>query len=121
MVEYNIALNDISTIYNSVNAQYVILGGDFNTDLNRTSHCTNALTDYVNTNDMYFCVNDTCSTVEFTYYSKSSDARSLIDHFIVGLNCKHFLIKYDEMDGPDNFSDHSAIRCVIEPKGCSVS
>ncbi len=56
ILDYNIALNDIKTICNSVNVQHVIVGGDLNTDLNRNSYFTRAIYDYVIGENLYVCV-----------------------------------------------------------------
>ncbi len=45
-------------------------------------------------------MNDICNTVKHTYYSKSTDARSLIDHIFVSENCGSLLLHYDEVCGP---------------------
>ncbi len=55
---------------------------------------------------MYLCVKDICNTVKHTYYCKSTDARSLIDHIYVSENCGSPLLHYDEVHGHNNFSDH---------------
>ena len=95
LLEYSNALNDITTICNSVDVNYVIVGGDFNTDLKRRSYFTRSLNKYIDNNNLYFCVNDHCNTVQYTYYSKSSDSRSLIDHFAVGNNMSEVIASYD--------------------------
>ncbi len=114
--DYNIALNDIITICNSVNVQHVVLGCDFNTDLNRSSYFTRAMYDYVIGENLYFCVKNACNTVKSTYYSKSSKSRSLIDNFVISENMGDTLSSYDEMDSHINFSDHSAVNCVLDVK-----
>lgn len=103
IVEYNAVLNDMRTIFNSSDAQHVIVGGDFNTDLKRSNYFTRALKNFVCDDNMYLCVKDVCNTVQFTYYSKSSDARSLIDHFIISDNIHNALMSYDEIDNHNNF------------------
>ena len=114
MVEYNKVLSDIKLICDSSDAQQVILAGDFNTDLGRNSYCTHALNEYVSEENMYFSVSAPCNTVQFTYQSKGSGRRSLIDHFIISDNIKQYLSYYSPCDGPDNFSDHLAVKCVLD-------
>ncbi len=113
IIDFNIALNDITTICNSVNVQHVILGGDFNTDLRRSSFFNTAFNEYLNDELMYPCIKSDCSTVQCTYYSKSSNARSLIDHFVISENLQDNLLSYNEIDSHDNFSDHIAVKCVL--------
>ncbi len=60
------------------------------------------------------CVNDSCSTVEFTFCSKDTGNQSLIDHFIMSENATELLLSYDDMAGENNISAHSAVKCVID-------
>ncbi len=55
--------------------------------------------EYVKNENMYLCVKDICNTVKQTYYSKSTDARSLIDHICVSENCGSLLLHYDDVNG----------------------
>ncbi len=48
-----------------------------------------------------------------TYYSKGSNARLLIDHFVISENLQDDVLSYDEIDSLDNFSDHIAVKCVL--------
>ncbi len=59
-------------------------------------------------------MNDPCSTVKFTYCSKGTGNQYLIDHFILSENATELLLSYDDVDGVNNFSDHSATKCVID-------
>ncbi len=106
IIEYKSVLNDIITLSNGADAHYVIVGGDFNTDLSRTFYFTRHFMEYVKNKNMYLCVKDKCNTVKHTYYSKSTDARSLIDHIFVSENCCSLLLHYDEVHGHNNVSDH---------------
>ncbi len=116
ILDYNIALDDIKTICNSVNVQNDIVGDDFNTDLNRNSYFTRAMCDYVINENLYFCVKNACSTVKSIYYSKCSKSRSLIDHFVISENMGGTLSSYNEVDCHDNLSDHSAVKYVLDVK-----
>ncbi len=113
LIEYVRVLNDIDIICNSVDVNVVCLGGDINTDLSRGSYQTKELIQFVNDNLFNLCVNDPCSTVEFTFCSKGRGNQLLIDHFILSENATELLLSYDDVDGANNFSDHSAVKCVI--------
>ncbi len=56
---------------------------------------------------------DECVTIMHTYYSKSCDSMSLIDHFLISENCSSALQLYGEIDASDNFSDHVAVKYVM--------
>ncbi len=66
IVDFKIALNDIKTIFNSVNVQHVILGGDFNTNCRRSSYFTTAFNEYINDEFLYPCIKCDCNTVQCT-------------------------------------------------------
>ncbi len=63
---------------------------------------------------MYPCIKGDCSKVLCTYYTKGSNPRSLIDHYVVNENLQDDLLSHDEMDSHDNFPDHVAVvKCVL--------
>ncbi len=113
IIDFKIALNDIKTICSGVNVQHVILGGDFNTDFRKSSYFTSAFDEYINYELMYPCIKSDCNTVQCTYYSKCSNERSLIDHFVISENLQDDLLSYDEIDSHDNFSNHITVKCVL--------
>ncbi len=59
--------------------------------------------EYVKNENMYLCVKDICNTVKHTYYYKSIDARSLIDHIFASENYGSLLLHYDEVHGHNTF------------------
>ncbi len=74
-----------------MDAQQVIIAGDLNTDLVRDHYSTHALNQFVENENLYLCVMDEYNTVMHTYYSKSCDSRSRIDHFLISENCSSAL------------------------------
>ena len=50
----------------------------------------------------------------YTFCSKGSGARSLIDHFILSDNLMPSFTEYESVDDVDNLSDHVAIKCVFD-------
>ena len=107
-------LNDIAIIVNTHNPDYVCLGGDFNTDLQRATAHTHNLISFANNYNLNFCVNDVSCTFDFTYRSKGSGHTSFIDHFILSDNLYDALLTFDNVDSVNNFSDHIPVKCVID-------
>ncbi len=66
LVQYIHVLNDIEINCNMVDANYVCSRGDLNTDLMRGSYQTQELVKFVDNQSLCLCVNDLCSTVEYT-------------------------------------------------------
>ena len=106
-------LNDIDMLLNDVLIDYAIIGGDFNTDLDRASPQTQTLQNFMHDRRLEFCISKPCSTIDYTFCSKATGARSLIDHFVVSENFTSNINSYESLDNVDNFSDHIAIRCVF--------
>lgn len=116
LLEYKHVLNDIDTICNMVDAKYVSIGGDFNTDLIRNSYQTHELVRFIDSASMCMCVNDPCSTVDYTYCSRGSGATSQIDHFVISENAIPALTEYYTLDAADNFSEHFPVVCTLDFK-----
>ena len=114
VIEYNNILNDICIVSNSVGANYVCIGGDYNTDLNRNTPQTEALKSYIGDNNLYICTNSTTSSIQYTYRSKINNTRTLIDHFIVSENLGRKLLEVTATDSIHNSSDHLPIKCLID-------
>ena len=65
----------------------MVLDGDFNTALNsETSRCTIALNKFVYDEYVYYCCLDVSSNVPYTFFGPTG-SKTLIDHFIVTVNC----------------------------------
>ena len=107
---YQYELNVIKQICNEQDANYVIIGGDFNTDLRRTSSLhADKLLQYMQSECMLPLVNHDKSTVDYTYESKSNSVRSVLDHVIVSENLFNSVHTYDVIHDGCNLSDHSAV------------
>ena len=112
--EYNDVLNDIGILINSIDIDFLCIGGDFNTDVTRNNYQTLALNTFIHENDLNLCANDVCCNVDFTYRSKGTGAVSFIDHFILSDNICDKLLSFEKVDTINNFSDHIAIKCSVQ-------
>ena len=81
MNEYNDVLDEISRLCVILDPSYIVCAGDFNTDLNRSSLHTRALSRFLHSEEI-------CSLHEksYTFESKANFARSIIDHIFVSQN-----------------------------------
>ena len=85
---------------NKVKANYIIIGGDWNTDLQRChSNSTIALNDVCTEHDLT-CVSSVYH-IDFTYVSDVNSTYSTIDHFIISNSLNTCV---------NNFSQHIPIR-----------
>ena len=115
LTEFDDVILDIERISTELNISNIVIGGDFNTDLARTKSVQSKhLLDFC-LNDNYKLVIDhpTCN-VDYTYESKITGDRSIIDHFIVTENLFEFIVLYESKHDGDNMSDHAIVSMVID-------
>ena len=109
--EYNDVLSTILALQSQHTPQFIICGGDWNTDLSRLpSKHTTSLSRFCTVENLT-CVNSTDGSVKFTYVSDMNGARSTIDHFIIANYLSNFVNKLCVRDDIENQSDHLPI-CI---------
>jgi exonuclease III len=108
---YTDILYDIqNTCSQYANTDYVIIGGDFNTDLSRVNSLhTRTLNSYVSDAGLSMCLLSDIANVQFTYENESADIMSTLDHFIVSENLLNSLLEYRSLHDGHNLSDHCPI------------
>ncbi len=106
----------MSMICESNNAHCVIIFGDVNTDFNGISPQTNELEQSCISKGFKPCLQCDCNEVEYTFVSKSNDARSLIDHMLISDNLKDIVEVCKTEDGIDNESYHIPVICSFNCK-----
>jgi hypothetical protein len=79
--EYIDILNEIRQIVFKVNADYLLCGGDFNTDVNRSSPHTTEFKQFVHDLDLSVCIEQSYSNIPFTFINHRADSK--IDHFLI--------------------------------------
>lgn len=114
--EYKITLNELDSILQGTPNDYVCVCGDFNTDISRDSHQATTLLQFLGQNSFYLCQNDPCCNFEYTFCSKGSGVRSLIDHCMLSENLVEALHGYETIDSVHNCSDHLAVKSVLDIK-----
>ena len=103
--EYIYILGVIIVCQIKVKANYIIIGGDWNTDLQRChSNSTIALNDMCTEQDLT-CVSSVYD-IDFTYVSDVNGTYSTIDHFIVSNSLNTGVNNYCIVNNIDNMSDH---------------
>ena len=111
-VMYREVLADIESILEMhPGVDYVMIGGDLNTDMNRAeSERPSLLRDFCERLGLHICFS---SDVDYTYKNDATSARSVIDHFIVSDNLSDLISEYSVTHDGDNLSDHDPIRMAI--------
>ena len=106
---YQDVLAEISHICNNEDAQFVIVAGDFNTDMERRTMFVNELAQFCGNENMTVCSSLDISKVEYTYESSANYSRSLIDQVLISNNFVDSVVSHFTVDGVDNASDHLAV------------
>ena len=112
---FNEVLEMISQTCTEYDGHQVIIGGDLNTDLSRsTSLHTQALNSFLEIEFMKYCLTHVTCDVDYTYLSKMNNERSVIDHFLLTDNLFNTILVYMSIHEGDNLSDHSALQLVLQ-------
>ena len=108
--EYNEVLGVISSISLTEEYDDLLIGGDFNTNVNRHDPLSNLFSSFVNVNGLYCGLNAPVNLVDHTFESKSLESvTSIIDHFIMSQGLFSSLNEYTSVHDGDNMSDHCPI------------
>lgn len=108
-------LQDIScTMSQNSHIEYVLIGGDCNTDLSRNlSLHSQALNHFVREGAFVYALNNSFADIQFTYENIATNSRSVIDHFICSENLHLSLSQYKSIHEGQNLSDHCPILLSI--------
>ena len=81
--QYSEILLEIAMLYEKSDVQYVVIGGDFNTDFSRNSPVCQRLRTFL-TEECMCCVSLVDRfNIDYTFESMANGSKSLIDHFVV--------------------------------------
>ncbi|XP_041470482.1 uncharacterized protein LOC121420026 [Lytechinus variegatus] len=112
LVEFQQVLNEIDILMNELNPDFACFGGDFNTDVSRDTFQTRCFLNFFA--DYHICTQDELCDFDFTFSSKGSNHKSLIDHFVLTDSLVEALQVYECIDTVNNFSDHVAVKCQLD-------
>lgn len=113
--EYSEVLQEISAIKESNNARFIFIGGDLNTDMSRlNSPHTVMLRQFLEEENLNLAQTHRSSTADYTYESRATGGRSLIDHFLVSDNVYELITVYDAEHKAYNPSDHSCLFMSVD-------
>ena len=107
-LEYISILHEVNALSDNLNTQHVVIGGDYNTYPTRVRSLNSpALNNFLLHNKfMSWVASDFC-TADYSFESKASGSRSLLDHFVVSDTLFKLLYKADVLHSGENLSDHS--------------
>ena len=112
-------LNDVCEWMQKFHASVIIVGGDFNSDLDKPNSASDLINTFVKDNHLYRCDQLQNNTnKQFTFYNDSLGAQSTIDFFFI--NDKKAVSRFDVIDTNCNLSDHVpiSIECSVDMSRC---
>ena len=115
--EFCSVLEELSRVCIEQNIDFIVFGGDLNTDLKRSSPHTLLLNQFMANENLKSCLKYHGSKVTYTFESKINNAMSLIDHFYVTENLFNFITGYEVLIDVDNPSDHVPVTVSFK---CSM-
>ena len=107
--EYQGILAEISIISRNNETSFIMIGGDFNTDMNRNTLQTEQLKQFCESECFVVIDKLPISRVDYTFECKASGNKSHIDHFLVTENVQSFIKSCFSFDNINNASDHLAV------------
>ena len=109
--KYESVLSEISSLCIKYNAEYVCIGGDFNTQFSRRESLnTKTILQFIGEENLYVPLNHSYANVDYSYSNVSTNTYSIIDHVIVSSNLSDVISSYYIIcNDVENQSDHSPI------------
>ena len=104
-------LCEVSNVIVKEDVDFVIVGGDFNTDMTRSrSLHVNILQSFIEREFLTMVDNE---MADYTYESLTNGCRSMIDHFLVSENLSSSVCDVSIKHDVDNISDHSILSLSV--------
>ena len=112
--EYQDILAEISVISRNNDSTFIMIGGDFNTDMNRNTLQTDQLKQFCDSE--FFIISDLLpsSSIEYTFECKSTGNKTFIDHMLITENMQPFIKSCSSYDSINNVSDHLPVILELD-------
>ena len=117
---YREVLTEIESLFDQhCDVDYVILGGDLNTDLSRVQSVHSVtLNGFCLRHDLKLCLNAQNANVDFTYCNEATGVHSVLDHIIISENLVSSVLSYVVLHDGDNLSDHHPVLLSLKLSPC---
>ena len=107
-------VSDIMSVLNDYDCDIYILGGDLNADFHRNTPHVNFIKNMLQAVNLRSGISHVCSNVDYTFESKGTGTRSVIDHLCFSDNVFHSLSAFCTEQSIENPSDHDLLMCCLE-------
>ena len=112
--EYVNVIQEIENICENNNASRIIIGGDWNTSIDRNNAQTNCFKRFLDTSNFDICWNSMNASKSCTYENINLGHQSCIDHFIMSMNVFDNITNCTIIDSVDNLSCHKPILLQVK-------
>ena len=106
-------LNEVMLLQAGTPHDVMIVGGDLNADFKRHTPHVNVIRELMNVAKLTSGMYCTKVDVPYTFESKGSGAKSIIDHLCISQEYLHTLSEYFTLQSVNNFSDHDALLAKL--------
>ena len=107
--ELDRVIDDVHTILSSEQYDHILLGGDLNCDLTRSSAHVDRLKGLMAMLDMKWACTHTQAKIDFSFIDNVTLSTSKIDHFVTSLNLFDCITDYTPIHEGSNMSGHSPL------------
>ena len=113
--EYTCILQEVSNICIQSPTQHLILGGDWNANVNRLDSRSKLFKEFISGESLINALTLSIANVPYTYENTrvSPSTFSTIDHFLISPNLSNAVIGYDTIFSHNDFSDHFPIMLTL--------
>ena len=118
--EFISVLSSIGYLHSQYPDCIVLIGGDFNVDLDRCRSHTSILNKFCEDNDLFFAVRHSASSVDYTYQF-SMMRFNTIDHFILPHMLHSTVDSLSVLHEVDNRSDHDPLFITLNIPVCYLT
>ena len=111
--EFCLILSNITHVSEMYPESMLVIGGDFNADLSRSTSHLSAINSFCRQHNLRFAVEHSASSVDYTY-NFCMTRFSVLDHFIVPVHVFDSCIQsVESVHEVDNLSDHSPLQMQL--------
>ena len=114
--EYSLILQEIRSICMKSTTQHIILGGDWNADVNKNNMRTTLFKDFITDEKLMNSLDLNIANVPYTYENMrvTPSTFSTIDHFLISPNLGDIVVSYDTLFLHNDFSDHFPLKLTLD-------
>ena len=114
--EYSSILREVSNICIKSNTQYLILGGDWNGNVEKDNSRSKLFKEFIVEEKLFNPLDLEIANVPYTYENirVNPPSFSTIDHFLISPNLRNIVVSYETLFLHNDFSDHFPLKFTLD-------